>query len=1828
MGSALQHRIDIWKKQLLDLGKRNRLVNFKEGKRNNVKITSPSIEEMYNLIVGGERSLQFPYAKRVEIDENGEESYDAIIEGDIETSRAIGDLQKTLRALRLKAKTSIEEQGINILYLTFGSIKWKENDSSEIYITSPLVLVPVSLSIESATSPFVLSIHDDEIVVNPSLIYKFESDFGINIPDFDNSNDDIVNYLKEVESLISNKGWQITSDMHLTILSFLKINMYKDLDKHEEKLNSNSVVSAIAGESDAISIPSEFNDYDHDSNTKPIDTYQVVDADSSQQDAVLLSKSGTSFVLQGPPGTGKSQTITNIISEALADGKKVLFVSEKMAALQVVYNRLSDVGLSDFCFALHSHKAKKKDILRDLANSTHIDRKRVREEILGQLDNLDRKRSALNVYQQELHTPCSALNYSIFEVNGRLAKLSIVPDIIFPINNVETTKLTELNERCYILKELSTTIGKRSEDYSNNVWRNANVEYLSNELRHDIDSKFAVLLPTLENLDSCFKESVEKLRIEIKPVYNNLDNLIELLSFAGESPLIPTKWILEDNINILSQKALDYKDKCQKIIYLKKMLSLLYQDELFNLTAVDVQSNITTIVSDITKEITIDENSDLLTELLSKANEIDNSLKQFIPLLNKTKKIANTVDLDLNSLYQVEQVCSAVEISRCGIRPTAKWFEIDINLESEVSMYREQHEETARLREEILSNFDKEVLDIDFFSILKRFRVEYSTIFRIFSSSYKRDIRTLTGYISGSLKLNYKTALEWLTKIKTYSDKLSDIQAKQDVFTELFGNYYQGIDTLWDKIIVDISHFKDLVNLYNGEVPVALKTHLLNETLPLHELKEYNDCYSTQYATQIINSVNKLGLNSIYNEANCNDVTTILKSIALSIAELQQQYSSVNCNRVHYGSFSEVLNDIDKFAEYQQLSNSIESMKDKVVSAYLDYYNGINTNWDNVIDALSFAQKFKQYIEENDLPRSIINSVCSDSEFIIYCKNQALQLAKFKNESKANLDWIFNLFESSELLKDIHIADLIDRLSKCKDKKYLLEEWVDYKSNIRKCQEMGLSEFILQIEQTDIEADNIVNAYMKRFYRLWLDVILPQFPAVQTFRSHSQEQTIADFKVLDKSQFAIAQKRVRERVVSRIPDFNAITSTRDEIGILKRELNKQRKIMPMRKLFKAIPNLITALRPCFMMSPLSVSLFLEADSYEFDMVIFDEASQVHTEDAIGAIMRGKQVIIVGDTKQLPPTNFFATTVSDEGYDTDEENEDGDAGAYQSILDESVAVLPERSLRWHYRSRHEDLITFSNVKIYGNSLITFPSSIEKTKDFGVEYIHVADGVYDRGKKRSNMPEAKRVATLVVDHFHKYPTRSLGVVTFSEAQMQAVDGAIRHLRQSKPSYDRFFAEDRNEPFFIKNIENVQGDERDTIIFSIGYARDVNGTISMNFGALNKEGGHRRLNVAITRAKHNVKLVGSIVPTDIDLDRTAAEGVKLLRSYIEFAQLGVAALQKESTYSEVLDFDSPFEEAVYDFLVSNDYNVTTQVGCSGFRIDMAIKHPTKSGLFAIGIECDGATYHSSRTARERDRLRQEVLEGMGWTIHRIWSTDWIKDQKSEEQKLLIAIEKAMGNIPEDNLFGDEKDLDTISIIETMEIEEDIVTTEIVTNSGYGFTQYIQANIYEYQNIDGREIIRDVIKIEQPIHVEELCRRTAPLFGNQKATSKVRNTMEYLFKNYFKEDIVRSGDFVTLQEFDDLKVRIPNSEENYIRNITYISPNELSLAMIIIVNCSFGITPEDLFIVTAREFGFKRTSENISTTLRRVYEQMLCDGEVREVDGKVSVIRNCQGL
>jgi superfamily I DNA and/or RNA helicase/very-short-patch-repair endonuclease len=571
------------------------------------------------------------------------------------------------------------------------------------------------------------------------------------------------------------------------------------------------------------------------------------------------------------------------------------------------------------------------------------------------------------------------------------------------------------------------------------------------------------------------------------------------------------------------------------------------------------------------------------------------------------------------------------------------------------------------------------------------------------------------------------------------------------------------------------------------------------------------------------------------------------------------------------------------------------------------------------------------------------------------------------------------------------------------------QEWLTYKDNYEKLENLGAKKFLAALCETNLEPKLWFPALEKRIYQTCLDAILAQKPELKNFNFEVHEQKIQEFSQLDSYQLDAAIKRLRSLHAQRWQNYERTSTIQSELPILRREVTKKRQHLPIRKLLndkqKGIPNLVKALKPCWMMSPLSVSQYINADVLHFDVLIFDEASQIRTEDVVPSIIRADQVIVIGDRKQLPPTSFFATGTGD----SEEDLEDEDDANYESVLDECSNFMFVRRLKWHYRSRDERLIAFSNKHFYESELVTFPNPIQNP-DSGVWFKYVPDGVYDRSGRRDNQREAQVVALLALEHFQRFPNQSLGIIAFSEAQADAIQEQIEILGKDNPEFD-IFCSDNSPKYFLKALENVQGDERDAIILSVGYGRDSQGNLSLNFGPINKSGGQRRLNVAVTRAKRKITLVSSIVAGDIDLSRSKSQGLTRLRDYLEYAASGGERLEG-NVYTDKLKFDSPFEEDVCNTLVEQGYTIRSQVGCSGYRIDLAVVNKNHHGEFLLGIECDGASYHSSPTVRDRDRLRQQVLEKLGWNIHRIWSTDWFRNKPTQVRLLIEKIEQLQQN------------------------------------------------------------------------------------------------------------------------------------------------------------------------------------------------------------------------
>lgn len=550
-----------------------------------------------------------------------------------------------------------------------------------------------------------------------------------------------------------------------------------------------------------------------------------------------------------------------------------------------------------------------------------------------------------------------------------------------------------------------------------------------------------------------------------------------------------------------------------------------------------------------------------------------------------------------------------------------------------------------------------------------------------------------------------------------------------------------------------------------------------------------------------------------------------------------------------------------------------------------------------------------------------------------------------------------------------------------------------------------------------------------------------------------------------------------------------------QINILKSEFNRKVRHMPIRKLIQEAGTAIQAIKPVIMMSPMSIANFLSPESIDFDLVIFDEASQVRPVDALGAILRGKQIVVVGDTKQMPPTSFF------DKLNTETEDEENVTADMQSILGMCDAQgAPQRMLRWHYRSRHESLISLSNQEFYENKLVIFPSPSSKNR-MGLSFNHLTDAFYDKGKTRTNPKEAEKVADAVIEHALRTPKLSLGVVAFSTAQMQAIQNAIELRRRKNPEVESYFRAHADEPFFVKNLENVQGDERDVIFISIGYGRTEDGKVPMSFGPLNNEGGERRLNVLITRAKNRCEVFTNITSSDMTIGPNAKFGIRALKSFLYFAQHG----KFESDSEEAPYKPQPFEKIVAETLRNAGYIVREKVGSAGFYIDMAIVDAANPGRYLLGINCDGKSYQAAKSTRDRDRLRNTVLEGMGWNLLNVWSLDWFRNPPGELNLLIDTIEKAKTHAEHNDTIEEE----------LMEELKNLIREERVEEENLIYPAYELAILPS--EIAGQELhmhplgklsnwIHDVVMTESPVHFEEMARRISsiPYCFLMKATSR----------------------------------------------------------------------------------------------------------------------------
>jgi very-short-patch-repair endonuclease len=798
---------------------------------------------------------------------------------------------------------------------------------------------------------------------------------------------------------------------------------------------------------------------------------------------------------------------------------------------------------------------------------------------------------------------------------------------------------------------------------------------------------------------------------------------------------------------------------------------------------------------------------------------------------------------------------------------------------------------------------------------------------------------------------------------------------------------------------------------------------------------------------------------------------------------------------------------------------------------------------------------------------------------------------------------------------------LRDRLQRWRADIQRLRHWHAFLVASKSLEAAGCAAIVAAVARGELGVDQLHRSFEKGVYNAWVRRELKGDPILGAFDGERHTRLIESFAQRDHGLLASCGDVARARIARRAPAAAAGAASGGEMATLQRELGKKRRQMSIRKLLAEIPSLAARLKPCFLMSPMSVAQYLDPrSSTKFDIVVFDEASQIPTHDAIGVLARGTSAVVVGDSKQLPPTSFFATG-------SEETEDEVEIEELESILDECIAAqLPERRLDWHYRSRHESLIAFSNFHYYRNLLNTFPSASERGPGRGVWFREIT-GAYDKGASRTNKAEATAIVEELLLRLRvpDAARRSYGVVTFSKAQQTLVEDLLDRARQQHPEIEPFFEESQAEPLIVRNLENIQGDERDVMLFSICYGPDQNGKLSMSFGPLNLDGGERRLNVAVTRARQELVVFSTLLPDHIDTTRTKAVGVKHLKTFLDYARRGPVAIAEALDVAGGDDFDSPFEQEVCERLRARGYRVDTQVGCAGYRIDLGVHHPDLPGRYVLAIECDGAYYHSARSARERDRLRAQVLAGLGWTIHRIWSTDWWQDPETEVAKALAAIERAIASsnapkvaIPEPAPVPARapKLVESGPVSGRTSAAAAVVAYEIASvPSGRRAPDDVHDDRFKSEL---SKLLVDVALVEAPVTLRVLARRILPYFGLRRTSARLEARLRTALAG--SKQITIRGEVVWRADQDPstfMVARLAPSEAE--REAGEVPVEEVANAAAGVLRANVALEHDELVKLTARALGFARTGEKVADHMGEGVNLLLKRGAAKRDGDKV---------
>lgn len=1812
-------RLARWQRKLLDLSLRNNLLNFRSSKKA-LKLEAPDAGELEDLLSDGQALKILPRPDLMDgADPRNQAIYEAREREDVRRAHALDalkrrevfigvpqeELEGRLVELYRTARTTLQEGGANTLYLALGFLSWTRDDKGGQKYRAPLILIPVTLNRKSARSGFTLVLHDDEPRFNPTLIEMLRQDFKLHLGvtdgelPRDDTGLDVQAIWKAVSHAIKDiKGWEVSEEVVLAMFSFAKYLMWKDLSERTEQLRDNAVVKHLI-DTPRDSYPAGVafpNPKRLDSEFTPEQTFCPLPADSSQLSAVMAVVRGKDFVLIGPPGTGKSQTISNLIAQCLAEGKRVLFVSEKIAALDVVYRRLREVKLGEFCLELHSSKARKVDVLSQLQNAWEAQGDVDPDVWRAEAQRLKRVRDELNGYVERLHLRHSN-GATIYEAIGRVVDGDGAPAL--------GLRWSSANVHDFAAMEVMRDIVDRLEVNAGAVGYGALLNHPLAAVGHSDWS------PTWQQAAIDAARSAIAAAVAVKAAYERF------IGAAGLPPLSMTR-------------------RCRSAVGVlaRTLPHAAGRDWRFALR-VDAR--------------TIAERLQAGAELLGQHRDISSKLSPSWPpsVVSACRQGMKLLEQRRAAHAELGQPWAAdvvVEL-RKGLGLLDQIVQTTKQLSVPYGDQVEQLNVTQLQRD--WAKAEKAIWPLSWFGKRKVRTTLDVAATGDGEPDLARDIRSLArirGLRSevGALEMGPATEGVWggLKTRRDFADAALKLQEILDAAKHERPWDDAGLDPVadgrcGDRLAKELARARTLKAL-DGEI--AALEHLGAATGGLWA-----------------------GL-----ATRCEHLDAALR-FTLALEEVREagavpgehmNVASGDCGEAMAADFQR----LRQRTIFEQGLAGLEDLRNLTGGLW----DGLKTRVEEVDKAVKFQASISAAIANLAVTPEDIADIKLPLDRLIGEGNALLEPAgPIASAGQDYLDaWgalqptIDRLSAACEFsdqskasLGDIAVSELHERCTALVQAETRLHAWCAWRKVRQQAATLGLAPLVDGIEHGTVAAGGVRRAFEIDYSRWWLNAVVDNEPVIRTFVAAEHEKRIGDFRALEARYTNLTRAWVRAALCADLPKQDTVTRS-SEWGILRHEMNKKKRHMPLRELMANIPSALTKLTPCLLMSPLSIAQYLSADANAFDVVVFDEASQIPVWDAVGAIARGKQVVMVGDPKQLPPTNFFDRAESS----ADEEDVEGDL---ESILDECLgANLPTMNLAWHYRSRHESLIAFSNHRYYGGSLVTFPSPV--TEDRAVSF-HYVKGVYEKGGARINKPEAKALVADIVGRLRSPGFResklTIGVVTFNSEQQALIEDLLDEERRRDPSIEPYFAEVELEPIFVKNLESVQGDERDIMYFSITYGPDLAGAVSMNFGPMNREGGERRLNVAITRARHELRVFSSLKVEQMDLARTQALGVRDLKYFLDFAERGPRALA-EATSGSLGDFESPFEEAVASALASKGWELRTQIGASAFRIDLAVVHPDAGGTYLTGIECDGATYHRSATARDRDMLREQVLRRLGWEILRVWSTDWwvnptgTLQNLDEKLKGLLAVSrakraaeaekeaarlaaedttaKAREETAEANAASSGRSIkhgstqvelglrarldESAEHVEHRDVEVyarnavgawDTPTSAFVESNPAAVVVTVKADEFFDHAYDSvlQMMIAHVVEIEGPVLDAVLARRIARAHGWQRTGARIQERVEALAVKAHrttKEDV---GTFYwAVSRGPDVPIAFRKATEEAARTVDEICmPELLALARQVLAT---GATGNEAVIVMARELGLQRlraaSRERFETAMR----------------------------